>query len=689
MIDKVKGVLSKKDICKYIVISLTGWLIIQLTFTFFILKNNINNMLEIAFKNNGKEIFNYIENSNTQVNNIVDKIRDDKDLVNKLKNGETNDLAEIFSQWNDFSIQWNDFLIVVADNNFNIIYKQKVENVSYYHSLDKESGFINNENNLTYFVNVPIISENEKLGTVMIGYTFTRDAIKDLIISDIIEKPFNKELYGMTLKYAIGTFIIAAIIFGSVLYIINKNTIGKLKKIDSKLRDIRLIEDEEVIQNKETDNKETTVDSIVSSLESYYKMINYINKFDEVTKLYKKDYFLNEIEKMLHGSEGAFLYLNIDGFSAINNSYGSQTGDEILSIVGERLKYNLPNNIYYISRLMGDEFGIFIRADNDKKKIAEKCQKILNLINRPIIIQGRVHVITSTIGISIYKEDAQNLGELMENSYLAMTNIKKQRKNSYKFFEESLRNNVSLEMIQKGLENNEFTLYYQPQLNATKEKIIAVEALARWIHPERGIISPIKFIPLAEETGYILTLGTWILNRACRDIRDINKRLGINLKVAINISSIQFMQDNFEEVVKEALEKSGLDATLLELEITESIAMDSSQLIIEKINNLKKLGVTISLDDFGTGYSSLKYLHAFRIDTLKIDKSFVDNMFVDNGIIRSIINIAHNLDATVVAEGVELEDQVEELKKLNCDILQGYYISKPLEKSKLEEFLSE
>lgn len=665
----------KKSTFKFWIIVFVIWILIQGIFTFIILKDNTEDSIKKILDSNVEATVHYIQEQHKIAQGITYKLEEDKSISEYIKNNEKLKLEDTFKELKDT-------LVIVIDNNNEVVYKQNADDIAYYEFIEDESGIISEEDLLVCYINKKVYYEDKLVGTVMIGIRLNPKDIGEIVSIEIN----GEHIHYILNKYAFGTFAVSVVISLLIMYTINKKTIDRFVKINAKLNEIKLSNDIEV-QSKEV-KKENTVEAIVDSLENYYNIINYINKFDEVTKLYKKDYFLNELQEMLRGCDGSFLYLNIDGFSAINNSYGSQVGDEILSIVGERLKYNLTNDTYYISRLMGDEFGIFIKSDDNKTTLAKKCQRILNLINRPIILESRVHVITSTIGVSVYKEDAQSLGELLENSYLAMTTIKKQRKNSYRFYDNSLRNKVSLEMLQEGFENNEFTINYQPQLNSNKGKIIAVEALARWIHPEKGIISPIEFIPVAEETGYILTLGTWILNKACRDIRDINKRLGIDLKVAINISAIQFMQDNFEEIVEEALEKSGLSASCLELEITESVAMDSSQTMIEKINNLNKIGVTISLDDFGTGYSSLKYLHEFKINTLKIDKSFVDNMFNNNGIIRSIINIAHNLNATVVAEGVEVIEQVEELKRLKCDVLQGYYISKPLDKKKLEIFLT-
>jgi EAL domain-containing protein (putative c-di-GMP-specific phosphodiesterase class I) len=278
---------------------------------------------------------------------------------------------------------------------------------------------------------------------------------------------------------------------------------------------------------------------------------------------------------------------------------------------------------------------------------------------------------------------------------MAMYKVKENGKKGYRFFhnlfKEEFLERIHIEnYFKKALDEQEFQLFYQPQINVNADSIDGFEALIRWDSPELGYLPPLKFIPIAEENGFIITLGEWILRTSCIYIKMLNDRIQANYKISVNISVIQLLQDDFANIVKNILEKTGLDASLLELEITESVIMESAKVITKKIAELREIGVRIALDDFGTGYSSLSYVKSLPITTLKIDKIFVDdikNSDSNTNVTDTIIDLGHKMELTIIAEGVETEAQLAYLIENGCDVIQGYLYSKPLPEKELEKWI--
>ncbi len=402
----------------------------------------------------------------------------------------------------------------------------------------------------------------------------------------------------------------------------------------------------------------------------------------------------------------AILFLDLDNFKKINDTLGHNLGDHFLQEVASRLEGYIRNSDTIarlstekkgptVARVGGDEFTILLSEINDIKDAASVAQRILNLFNESFHIQSHEVMITPSIGISVYPDDGNNVDILLKNADAAMYHAKDQGKNNYQFYRESMNistiERLDLEHnLRKALEQQQFVLHYQPLLDLKSRRIIGIEALVRWIHPKKGIIYPLEFIPTAEETGLIIPIGDWILRTACKQNKSWQDAGLAPIRVTINISSLQFTHSNFVETVRNALQESGLDPQYLELELTENILMQTTDTAVTTLKALKSLGVRLAIDDFGTGYCSLNYLKSFPIDTLKIDQLFVKDLVTsqdDKAIINAIIALGHSLRLEVVAEGVETSQQLEYLSQKGSDTTQGFLFSKPLPENLLRVLL--
>lgn len=391
-------------------------------------------------------------------------------------------------------------------------------------------------------------------------------------------------------------------------------------------------------------------------------------------------------------SQLALIQLDLDNFKTINDSMGHYVGDELLKEVGRHLK-KCFRKTDIIARLGGDEFIIMLDKLSDYNNVQKLAKNILESFVEPLSVLGYTMHITPSIGICIYPEDGENHELLMQNVDIAMSNAKSNGKNRYVFFNKDMTKavlkRITLEYKMRGaLDKEEFTLFYQPQVNLVQQKVVGVEALIRWTgYPEN--ISPEEFIPVAEETGLIIPIGEWILKQACLDCKSWHK-LGHKINVAVNLSAQQFELSYLTKLVAKTLKDSGISAKFLDLEITESLLMNDSNAAVQTLNKLKKMGIQLSIDDFGTGYSSLAYLKAFNVDKLKIDRSFITGLPDDKddvAIAIAIIQLAKSLGMKIVAEGAEEERHIDFLKQHKCDQIQGYYYAKPMPSDDLVTFL--
>lgn len=427
-----------------------------------------------------------------------------------------------------------------------------------------------------------------------------------------------------------------------------------------------------------------------SALREQQSRLNYLAFHDALTSLPNRSLFYDRIN---HGiaraqrasSKLALMLLDVDRFKNINDSLGHDSGDLLLKAIAGRLNDGV-RDMDTVARLGGDEFVVLLEGVHDLEDVRFVANKLLAQLSRPMEIAGHDISITASIGISVYPTDGEDTDELLKNADIAMYKAKEAGKNNCQFYAKGMSasavNFLLLENdLRRGIEQDQLILHYQPQIDLASGALTGVEALVRWQHPERGLVSPAHFIPLAEETGLIVPLGEWVLKAACQQQKSWIEA-GLNVpQMAVNLSTRQFRQRDFPGKVASVLRETGLPAQYLELEITESCAMEHASETINQLNQLNQMGLQLSIDDFGTGYSSLAYLKRFPIDKLKIDSSFIHDLPLDQNdaaIAKSIIGLAHNMQLTVVAEGVEQEHQVKWLCEQGCDQAQGFYYAKPM-----------
>ena len=389
----------------------------------------------------------------------------------------------------------------------------------------------------------------------------------------------------------------------------------------------------------------------------------------------------------------AFLLMDLDRFKQINDSLGHYSGDLLLREVGRRLSADMkPKEL--VCRIGGDEFAILIE-NVSISKIQKKAESILEVLREVYTIAGVDLHVTPSIGVSLYPEHGEDFEALLMKADTAMYQVKENGKNHFKLYDETMDNTAKLTLensLRKGLDKKEFVIFYQPQLSMDNDQIMGVEALLRWFSPTNEYISPADFIPIAEETGLIIPIGEWVFKEACKQSVEWERQGFKNIRIAVNISAIQFSQADFVESFAKILTETKANPGNLELEITERVAMGSIESTILKLTQLKEIGFQIAIDDFGTGYSSLQYLSNFPIERLKIDQSFISLLNTNSkndAIVKLIVMMAKGLNFNVIAEGVETENQKEFLKLIDCDEIQGYLISYPLNPVEMQRYLED
>ncbi|WP_109125807.1 bifunctional diguanylate cyclase/phosphodiesterase [Dyella sp. C11] len=393
----------------------------------------------------------------------------------------------------------------------------------------------------------------------------------------------------------------------------------------------------------------------------------------------------------------ALLFVDLDRFKTINDTLGHAVGDQVLLTTTQRLRGSVRASDT-VARYAGDEFVVILRHIVKNEDVLRIAEKIVQVMGAPLRIDDGTELqVTASIGVSFFPDDAPDADILLKHADEAMYAAKSLGRNNYQIFEgsaeQSQQQNLALKSGLRHAEHKgELRVFYQPQVDAVTEDIVGMEALVRWEHPELGFIGPGFFIPLAEETGLIVSIGEWVLRTACRHAQEWERRFGLGLRLGVNLSAVQLMQPNLLEVVAAALDESGLEANLLEMEITESISIKAAPNLVENLQGLHRLGVRIAIDDFGTGAASLDYLRKLPADRIKVDQSFVRNIGVDpddEAIVRATIEMAHRLKRGVVAEGVETEQHMEFLRANHCDELQGFLFCRPLPQPAFEKLLLE
>jgi diguanylate cyclase (GGDEF)-like protein/PAS domain S-box-containing protein len=423
---------------------------------------------------------------------------------------------------------------------------------------------------------------------------------------------------------------------------------------------------------------------------------------DTLTGLLNRNSFKEHLNQALAEAERhkrcvAVILFDLDRFKRINDTFGHNTGDKLLQVVADRLvsctrksdviaRLHSNGSATLVGRLGGDEFLTLLPEIESVQDAGKVARRILDSISQPFLLAGQEIFITPSIGISVYPHDGADADALLKNSDAAMYHAKDQGRNNFQYYNRSINLAASEKLtlendMRKGMERGEFVVYYQPQVDLRTGEIAGCEALARWLHPEMGLISPQQFIPLAEETGLIVPLGKWVLFEACRQAKAWNSTRPSTLRVSVNLSSYQFRQKDLMEVIVEALETSRLEPSHLELEITESAIMQDTDRAILMLKEFREMQIRIAIDDFGTGYSSLNYLKRFPLNVLKIDQSFIKDITVnsqDASITTAIIALAQSLGLEVVAEGVETREHLLLLREKGCDLMQGYFFSRPV-----------
>jgi diguanylate cyclase (GGDEF)-like protein len=434
--------------------------------------------------------------------------------------------------------------------------------------------------------------------------------------------------------------------------------------------------------------------------------IKFLAYYDRLTGLPNRTLFKEHLEKAISKSRRSgqylsVLFIDIDNFRMINDTFGRETGDWILKKISLRIKDCLRRsdtaaNVSQhdiTARFGADEFGLILECLTDMADAAIVARRLIDYLTKVIVHEGNEIFLSCRIGLSVFPSDGETVVELMKTADSALSSAKELEKNSCQFYTADLNSKAfarfTLETsLRKAVERQQFVLMYQPQISLKSGEVTGVEALIRWVHPELGMIPPLEFIPLAEDSGLIIPIGEWVMTTAfcqCKQWQD----MGYTIKTAINLSAAQFKSQGLIDSIKRVIAQSQVDPNLIEFEITESMLMNDAEGSIVLLEELSKLGATISIDDFGTGYSSLNYLKRFPVDVLKVDRSFVSDLANnedDASIVKAIVTLAHNLDLEVVAEGVEEKEQLAYLKQLGCDIFQGYFVSKPVASDEVEAF---
>jgi len=444
-----------------------------------------------------------------------------------------------------------------------------------------------------------------------------------------------------------------------------------------------------VIVTIRNETKRKLAEDKIQHQANYDSLTHLPNRFLALDRLTQH---INEAHR--NNEKVAVLFLDLDDFKKVNDTLGHETGDKLLIETSIRLLKGVRSEDT-VGRLGGDEFIILINNLKSANEVQPIAHQLINQLHTPFCIENRDLIVTASIGIAIYPDNGSDSAALLRHADSAMYHAKSLGRNTYSFFTDEMNEEVSRrlvleEQLHSALERNEFNVVYQPKIEPISEKIIGAEALLRWENKALGSVSPKEFIPIAEQTGIIVSIGEFVLNTACKQTVQWQNSYDKNLTIAVNLSPRQFRDSHLVESINNILSSTKMKPETLELEITEGVLMNATQQNDHALEELNKMGIQLAMDDFGTGYSSLSYLRQYPFDVVKIDQSFVRDIttdIADKELINAAIAMAHGLKLQVVAEGVETKEQLDILKALKCDFIQGYYFSKPIKAEAFEDLL--
>lgn len=489
------------------------------------------------------------------------------------------------------------------------------------------------------------------------------------------------------------------IIILATIRMFDKGVHAKMKKIMVQNEELGMLYEEIKATEEELSEQNRQLHEFNRILQQNEQKLNFLALYDSLTELPNRKMIFDRLELLIRISKTehmqfSLIFIDLDNFKKVNDSLGHHAGDVLLKAAVERLKTVIhPEDL--LGRLGGDEFALIIQRHLNEKEMLYYLEGIKETLLEPFIIEDSKFTISASLGVSMFPQDGDNATEIMKSADTAMYKAKEQGRNTIQFYSIEMKHEILKRIefesiLRDAIENNKLHLVYQAQYKLHPKQLRGIEVLTRWNSEVLGFVSPAEFIPIAEETGMIIPLGEWIIRTACQKSKDIFDQFQLNVVMSINISAVQIMDPSFVSMVKHIIHETQCNPRNIEFEITESVFISSMEYVSNILNELKQLGIRIALDDFGTGYSSLNYLQTLPIDTLKIDKSFIssiDQQQHKKPIVGSIISLVHQMNISVVAEGVENETQLHYLSDQHCDYIQGFYWGRPLPDEELEQLL--